>query len=70
MTRSVDEIYAVLAAVVQDPGGFPLRATMAAVANAESNGNPNAYVPHDPPTNPDAAPSSGALSLSKLLAAS
>lgn len=44
---------------LSDPDGFPLRALMAAIGEAESEGDPNAWVAHDPPTNPKAGPSSG-----------
>lgn len=44
---------------VPEPDGFPIPAILAAIAKAESNGDPNAWVAHDPPSNPRAAPSSG-----------
>lgn len=49
----------VSAAGLRDPDGFPTRALMAAIAMAESRGDPSAWVAHDPPTNPNAGPSSG-----------
>lgn len=44
---------------VPETGGFPVRALLAGIAEAESGGDPSAWVAHDPPTNPKAAPSSG-----------
>lgn len=42
-----------------DPKGFPLRALMAVIAEAESGGDPDTWVAHDPPDDPRAEPSSG-----------
>ena len=49
---------AITAAGVRDRDGFPLRATMAAIAQAEG-ADPNAWVEHDPPTSRNAPPASG-----------
>lgn len=48
----------VSAAGVRDPDGFPLRATLAAIGQAEG-ADPNAWVAHDPPKSATAPPSSG-----------
>lgn len=58
MRHSLLQVYDLLSGL-PDPGGFPLRALMAGIAMAESGGNPNAWVAHDPPSNPRASPSSG-----------
>ena len=60
MKHTLAEIFEIVtAAGLEDAGGFPLRATMAAIAFAESGGDPDAFVEHDPPTSLTAAPSSG-----------
>lgn len=60
MKHSLAEIYSLVSeAGILDPGGFPLRATVAAIAMEESRGNPNAWAQHDPPTSSTAPPSSG-----------
>lgn len=59
MRHSLAELYAwVSAAGVRDPDGFPLRATLAAIGQAEG-ADPNAWTAHDPPKSATAPPSSG-----------
>lgn len=59
MKHSLGELFALVSAAgIGDPGGFPLRATLAAIASAEG-GDPNAWVEHDPPSSATAPPSSG-----------
>lgn len=60
MRRTLPEIYAAVTdAGLRDLGdGFPLRAVMAAIAEAEG-ADPNAWVAHDPPSSETAPPSSG-----------
>lgn len=58
MRHSLPEIYELMSAI-PEPSGFPLRALMAGIAEAESRGNPLAWIPHDPPANLKAGPSSG-----------
>lgn len=58
MRHSLPEIYNLVSSELPEPGGFPLRALMSGVAVAEG-GDPDAWVAHDPPSNPNAAPSSG-----------
>lgn len=60
MKHSLPELLArITEAGVRDPAdGFPLRATMAAIAQAEG-ADPNAWTEHDPPTSATSPPSSG-----------
>ena len=59
MKHSLAEIFSIINdAGVRDLGGFPLRATLAAIALGEG-ADPNAWVEHDPPTSSTAPPSSG-----------
>lgn len=62
MRHSLVELFDLMADL-PDPHGFPLRALMAGIAEAESRGDPDSWVAHDPPTNPRAAPSSGLYSV-------
>jgi hypothetical protein len=58
--HSLTELYGLMGtAGLPDPQGFPLRALMAGIAEAESLGDPHAWIPHDPPSRPNAPPSSG-----------
>ena len=51
MRHSLAELLRLVSAAgVRDMAdGFPLRATLAAIAQAESSGDPNAWVERDPP---------------------
>lgn len=55
MRHSLTELYDLID--LPDPQGFPLRALGASIAEAESAGDPLAFVAHDPP--PKGAPSTG-----------
>ena len=60
MRFSLGDIYSIVSeSGLKDPSGFPLRAVMASIGHAEGAGDPNAFVAHDPPSDPNAPPSSG-----------
>lgn len=62
MKHTLSELFDLLSGL-PDPHGFPLRALMAGIAEAESRGDPDFWIAHDPPSKPHAGPSSGVYSV-------